>query len=186
MRKLFFIIIILAFSFGSLANGFDDHGVINDPQVNERANACYEGGEMAGKCLTDWDWEAGWYLIRYRAGLISPADFPAEYVSLLTIPDETPTVNIMCLLIIANVNIPPYSGPVYGDFSGGYVGPASPLYGAPGCITPTDIPIYSARWVTAANSASALSLCATYFGGSYGVDSPTLVAPNIYGCLSMS
>lgn len=46
---------------------YDDQGVVNNPFVNERANACYEPGQACG---TDAEWGAGWYLIRQQYGLI--------------------------------------------------------------------------------------------------------------------
>ena len=45
---------------------FDDAGVVNNPEVNERANTCYEPGQS---CTTDAEWEAGWYLIREQYGI---------------------------------------------------------------------------------------------------------------------
>lgn len=68
----------------------DDRGVANDPKVNERANACFAGGSLAGKCHTtdaDFDgrvdasdsafmWRCGWYMIRVEQGLILHADAP--------------------------------------------------------------------------------------------------------------
>ena len=59
--------------------GFDDRGNPNDPRVNERANACYDGGTLAGKCDTQAEWDAGWYLIRFEYGLLGCADFPAQF-----------------------------------------------------------------------------------------------------------
>ncbi|MBZ0305231.1 MAG: hypothetical protein K8I82_04100, partial [Anaerolineae bacterium] len=34
-------------------------------------NACHEGGSMAGKCDTEWEWTCGWYLARFEAGVNS-------------------------------------------------------------------------------------------------------------------
>lgn len=67
-----------------LADGTDDEGNPNDPNVNDRANACYEGGAMEGKCDTDWEWMCGWHVIR-----LDPqnedlrASFPPACISLL-------------------------------------------------------------------------------------------------------
>ncbi|QPC82788.1 hypothetical protein G4Y79_24405 [Phototrophicus methaneseepsis] len=70
-----FLIVSLVFA----AIGFDDRGNPNDPRINERANACFEGGTMEGRCQTEIDWIAGWYLIRYNEGLIAREDFPSQY-----------------------------------------------------------------------------------------------------------
>lgn len=39
----------------------DDLGNVNNPDTNERANACYAPGQQ---CQTQAEWEAGWYAIR--------------------------------------------------------------------------------------------------------------------------
>ncbi|HEX2623463.1 MAG TPA: hypothetical protein VHL11_25050, partial [Phototrophicaceae bacterium] len=67
------------------ANGVGvDDGLPNDPNVNDQANACYDGGTLEGVCSVtdvngdkeitqqdiDWMWTAGWYLIRYQYGLL--------------------------------------------------------------------------------------------------------------------
>lgn len=44
----------------------DDVGIINNPLVNARANACYEPGQI---CTTADEWTRGWYLIRQQYGL---------------------------------------------------------------------------------------------------------------------
>ncbi len=55
-------------------------------------NECNPGGvlyreENQDGCPTDWYWKAGWYLARYNRGLLSRADFPKEFDSVL--PPET-------------------------------------------------------------------------------------------------
>jgi hypothetical protein len=60
-------------------DGYDDRGNLNDPRVNERANACYDGGTLAGKCDTQVEWDAGWYLIRFEYGLIGCDGFPSAF-----------------------------------------------------------------------------------------------------------
>ena len=62
----------------------------NDPRVNPDANACYNGGSMAGKCkLDDELWIAGWYEIRLEQGLISSDQIPDSYKWLLDAPQST-------------------------------------------------------------------------------------------------
>lgn len=70
---------------------------INDPRVNEIANACYFGGSLSGKCdITDvnddnivtdfdrdWMWQAGWHLIRWQYNLVERSDFEPTYQDLL-------------------------------------------------------------------------------------------------------
>lgn len=69
-------IILSVLVFGVVFAGFDDAGNPNDPRINERANACYEGGSLEGKCSTEAQWQAGWYLIRYEYGLINRQGIP--------------------------------------------------------------------------------------------------------------
>lgn len=77
----------------------DDLGNLNDPNTNERANACFQGGSLEGKCNIDidndsvvslaettWAWECGWYLIRFEYGLLTRENFPA-FCSIL-LPSE--------------------------------------------------------------------------------------------------
>jgi hypothetical protein len=75
----------------------DDQGNPNDPKVNERANACYAGGTLAGKCDTPLLWEAGWYLIRYEAAMLVRGAFPAHLVWVLGEEDQGP-VDMTCYI----------------------------------------------------------------------------------------
>jgi hypothetical protein len=120
-KKLFFVLLVLSFSV--LVFALDDQGNPNDPTINERANACYEDGSMAGKCLTAWDWEGGWYLIRFQSGLISRENFPLQFVILLPpLPEDLandkpysyPTAGCVFILTNAMDGIGRYS-----DFNGG-------------------------------------------------------------------
>jgi hypothetical protein len=52
---------------------FDDFGNANNPFTNQRANACYLGGSLAGICDTQWEWECGWGIIRVENGMIPSA-----------------------------------------------------------------------------------------------------------------
>jgi len=74
--SLLALITILSFSAIKAADSVDDHGNLNDPAINDRANACFEGGSLEGKCDSDLLWQAGWYLIRFEHGLLTRADFP--------------------------------------------------------------------------------------------------------------
>jgi hypothetical protein len=90
LRTLLVVPLLLLLAFLSFA--LDDQGNPNDPTVNDRANACYEDGSMAGKCDTAWEWEGGWYLIRFQFNLISREDFPTQYTILLPpLPEEETT-----------------------------------------------------------------------------------------------
>jgi hypothetical protein len=74
-----FAFLVLLIAATVLASSVDDQGTSNDPRVNERANACYEGGTLAFRCTSDDLWELGWYLIRFEFGLISRENFPARF-----------------------------------------------------------------------------------------------------------
>ena len=88
MKKLG-LLSILVLSLALVVMAQDDRGNVNDPTVNERANACYAGGTLAGKCTSEWDWIAGWYLIRFEYGLISREAFPEAYRSILPALDPS-------------------------------------------------------------------------------------------------
>lgn len=92
MKRLWIVLFILMFSvFAVSAEGVDDQGNPNDPETNDRANACYEGGSMEGKCDTDWEWECGWHLIQFEYGLTERDEFPAWCISIIPpeiVPDE--------------------------------------------------------------------------------------------------
>jgi len=47
------------------------------------ANACFDGGTLAGKCDTEDMWHAGWYLIRVEQGDMAAEDVPAKYGRIL-------------------------------------------------------------------------------------------------------
>jgi hypothetical protein len=136
LKKLLIVLLVLSFSF--LAFALDDQGNPNDPHTNDRANACYEDGSMAGKCDTDWEWEAGWYLIRFEAGMISREDFPAQYAILLPpLPGETNSHTFVGC----------QSSPAgYVNFgSSNYLPSGRPQYSDPSCTTdlssPTLVPL---------------------------------------------
>lgn len=84
------IMMILILLIGTvLVFALDDQGNPNDPAINERANACYEDGTLAGQCDTELEWQAGWYLIRYEFGILQRADIP-EWVEWILAPEATP------------------------------------------------------------------------------------------------
>jgi hypothetical protein len=93
LKRLLITLALLSLSFSAvLALGTDDEGNPNDPNVNERANACFGDGSMEGKCDTDWEWECGWHLIRFEYELTSREDFPTKCASLLPPIPEGETV----------------------------------------------------------------------------------------------
>jgi hypothetical protein len=98
MKRLWVYAQLIAILLAALAGGIvmgdpgrDDAGNSNDPTVNERANACYEGGSMAGKCLDDEVlWIAGWYRIRFDYGLLSLENIP-DWLAWVLPPDSAPS-----------------------------------------------------------------------------------------------
>ncbi len=73
------IILAVPFLLIQAVDSVDDRGNPNDPAVNERANACYTGAALEGKCHTEDGWIAGWYLIRFQYGIFTSDDVPEEY-----------------------------------------------------------------------------------------------------------
>jgi hypothetical protein len=75
-------------------------------------NECYPGGvlyreENQDGCPTLWYWKAGWFLARFNRGLISRADFPKEFESVLPPLDQA----ITCWNAIGGVGSIQYIGP---------------------------------------------------------------------------
>lgn len=63
-------------------------------------NACYEGGSMAGKCDTEWEWVCGYYLARWESagGWNTPNNlFNSACISLLPPPPVagTPVAEVL-------------------------------------------------------------------------------------------
>lgn len=153
LKKL--LIVVLIFSFSVLAFALDDQGNPNDPHTNDRANACYEDGSMAGKCDTDWEWEAGWYLIRFDAGMISREDFPEQYAILLpALPEESQnSAGAGCQAVLGN----------YVDFgSDNYVPASVPTFTDAACSTPTGMTTGMVAFVWATTLADAIDTCVAH------------------------
>lgn len=79
---LYIIVLIIGLAI-LLHDGLDDDGLPNLPLFNERANACYAGGSLAGSCATETDWQCGWAWIRLENGMITRDDLPQECHHLL-------------------------------------------------------------------------------------------------------
>lgn len=75
MKRSSTLITILVFVLMSLLATqavFAGDQVVDD--LDPDANACYEGGSMAGLCTTPEMWVLGWIQIRIEHGLIDPHD----------------------------------------------------------------------------------------------------------------
>ncbi|MCU0464521.1 MAG: hypothetical protein MUF38_08105 [Anaerolineae bacterium] len=78
MKKVLSLLVLVVLS-AVVVLAQDDAGSPNNPASNERANACYTGGSLEGKCdwpteaETEWAWTCGWYIIRAEAN-------PTSYV----------------------------------------------------------------------------------------------------------
>src|SRR3982750_2418506 len=82
--KLFIGLLVILLMGVSLVSADDSTPKPGTPADNE----CYPGGvlyreENQDGCPTLWYWKAGWFLARYNQGLISRADFPKEFESVL-------------------------------------------------------------------------------------------------------
>jgi hypothetical protein len=157
LKKLLFILFILSFSV--LAFAQDDQGNPNDPALNERANACYEGGEWEGKCDTEIEWIGGWYRIRLRAGIFEREDIPSWLYWIL---DPLP-VEMVKETVWAGIPAGCYFlggvGGQYFKWAGGFgPSPAMNAYTDPACT------LVDGVWfprVAARNQAQANALCGT-------------------------
>lgn len=130
MFKYLLITFIILLSAGFLVFAADDQGEPNDPTINDRANACYEDGSMAGKCDTVWEWECGWYLIRFESGMISPDRFPTGCVSVLVLPPE-----VAAGIITPSIGCQLFTGS-YVFFTGNFLPIGAVVYSDAACTTP--------------------------------------------------
>ena len=93
---LLFVLLIAMSGIALLAqNSVDDRGDANNPAINSRANACYAGGSLAGKCDADWKWVCGWGIIRVEEGMLNRASLASECQGLMPAlePTYTPQAN---------------------------------------------------------------------------------------------
>lgn len=151
------LILALTLSGAAYAASVDDLGQPNDPRINERANACYEGAEWAGKCVIEIEWVAGWYYIRLKAGIIGLDDIPSHIAWILPSPsDAGPPVVVMGI----PAGCHEIGGGLYILWPGG-TGPSGevPAYADSACYS-TYVGLWSSR-VAASNQTEASALCGT-------------------------
>ncbi len=151
----------------------DDQGNVNDPNVNERANACYEGGEWEGKCDTLLMWMGGWFRIRLDYGLMTEAELPSMFAWVASpvwgpgASGSSSTPSGGCIYMesggVGGTDI-------YIDFGNGYFLSGPSQYSDSACATASGVsypPSYS--YVYAPAGYDALTLCnlnGTYTGAS--------------------
>lgn len=159
-RKMSILVaVVLTFAFTVLlvvADGTDDRGNQNDPTVNERANACYEGGSMEGKCSSTIEWQAGWYLIRYEYGLLSRDEIPAWVIWVLppeVVPEEL-APNTGSTAVCASVQ----GGSAFAIYVNDVVASGTMMYFTSDCATETYGPAWT-DFVRASSQGAALALC---------------------------
>jgi hypothetical protein len=165
-------------------DGYDDQGNPNDPSTNDRANDCYDGGTMAGRCETDLEWQAGWYLIRFEHGLMKREEIPSWVAwvlppeiakNLLPADSGTPVTPIP----VPSVGCTAYYFSQYMDFGGGYFLPAgSTVYQLNSCTTP--VGTSSTARVYAPAGFDALTLCK--LNGSFSSATPPPFSYGVYDC----
>ena len=87
---LLFVLLIAMSGIALLAqSSVDDRGNANDPATNSRANACYTGGSLAGKCDAEWKWVCGWGIARVEAGMLNRAVLASECQGLMPVLEPT-------------------------------------------------------------------------------------------------
>ena len=77
MLKRIVVLIILTLATGILVSANTGQSASNDPNESPTANGCFEGGSMEGKCQTETEWRAGWYVIRYEYGIFTRDQVPS-------------------------------------------------------------------------------------------------------------
>jgi hypothetical protein len=141
--------------------GFDDLGNPNDPNVNERANACFEGGSMAGRCENELHWTAGWYLIRFEYGIFS-RDEVHSLVAWVLPPesqDAPPGSSVKRCALAWNPNY-------YVDFSGSDFVNSGNYWSDPDCTINNGN--LGRNWVfSPSGQANATSICVANLGVNY-------------------
>ncbi len=166
MFKYSLIIFIMLLITGFSVFAVDDQGNENDPNDNARANACYEDGSLANKCDTPWEWECGYYLIRFQYGLLSPEAFPSACASLLSAGGASVPTVIGCQL---------FTG-IYDFFSSNFLPTGVVTYSDANCTTPvgnTLVPVV----YTPNGGGDAAAICTAngYLAGG-------LIGGNVYHC----
>lgn len=133
----------------------------NDPNINEDANACFEGGEMEGKCNSEIEWVAGWYLIRFHAGIFTREEIPSFVVWVLP-PESVPEIVIstvadtgpVCINNGSQSLILTHALNTFSNYG---------LEGNPNCITSGSFPSSARSVVTGNDDTEALANCRNVF-----------------------
>lgn len=165
---LFFIFVLVPLV---AAQSIDDRGNPNNPNDNERANTCYDGGSMADKCISDWEWVCGYYLIRFEYGILSRENFPSDCAVLLpSLPqpenpspsnqeqDEPDGAAPGCYLLDSSL----FFGDIYFEWEGG-TGPSviGERFDDSSCTIPFSFGSSSGTVVVAETVSAANALCGT-------------------------
>lgn len=181
MRKHLFLftVLIIALILSSIAifAQEDDQGNPNDPNNNDRANACYEEGSMESKCHTEWEWICGWYMIRFDTGIFSREEVPATCASLL--PAEIDVTEA------PDGSAPPENsckGPIYGslyvDFKGSnFIASPAQSFTDTNCTAPSTL-IFLDLVYTTGGIGVANTICNVNISGSVA----TSLGSDIYYC----
>jgi hypothetical protein len=147
-----------------------------EPPINTPAdNACNEGGLMAGKCNTEWEWVCGYYLARWvnAGGYSSTYAFPDWCAPSLLLPPRPPVIVTASASTSSSPAAPafPSLGCVdFGpggqvNFAGSYFLPAgSPRYNAFTACTAIGVFAPLPRIVYAPPPFDANALCGSAFG----------------------
>ncbi len=85
MKKYIGILVVLILAFA--------HPVLAADPGTPADNECNPGGTMEGKCFSEWDWQAGWYMARYNRGLLTANQIPSTFQILLPPPPESQPVD---------------------------------------------------------------------------------------------
>ncbi|MEM9954706.1 MAG: hypothetical protein AAF846_24070 [Chloroflexota bacterium] len=181
-------ILLLCTSVGlvSATEGVDDLNNPNDPALNERANACFEGGSMDGKCDELWDWQCGWFLIRLEQNIINGDQFPEWCDSLLSSEEAPQPEEFPGCQIINRQDIGTRIVTFYYDFG------TSPtitipfnVYEDPTCTTVFTVASGSFAVITYASTRDqAREACEPFFSGAFTVDSGAPLNSFVRTCFS--
>lgn len=171
MKRLLVVLMITIFA-TLVVHAEDDQGNVNDPGENDRANACYEDGSMAGKCETDWEWECGWYFIRFEYGSLSRDNFPGWCASLLPaiVEDDASA-------LLPGAGCTAYLGEYIFFGSGNFLPAGTAQFSDASCTTPSGNNTLIAVVYSTTGTPGATAICV-----SNGFTGSGLIGGNVYHC----
>lgn len=151
-----------------------------EPTVGSKEdNACNEGGSMAGKCDTPWEWVCGYYLARWEeaGGWSGGYNLPTWCESVLPARPVDPITGAVVVVGPGCVSVPGWWSV---DFKGGFTIPAPVFSYPPMDCTAAPNGQFLNPMVYAVNQPAAAALCQSTF---LRPNTTATQHPNIFQCI---